>query len=87
MNGEIENWVRRVAEASQTFLDKKVPYDWLIKQSIYSHFQRLIPLLSMSCFKVSGGSILDVGAGTGALAIDLAWRVGAGRVTVLDRDP
>ena len=88
MNGEIENWVRRVAEASQTFLDQKGPYDWLIKQSIYTHFQRLIPLLSMSCFKTPGGSILDVGAGTGALAIDLAWRVGAGgRVTVLDHDP
>ncbi len=88
MNGEIENWVRRVAEASESFLDRKGPYDWLIKQSIYTHFQRLIPLLSMSCFKSAGGSILDVGAGTGALAIDLAWRIGdGGRVTVLDHDP
>ncbi|MGC8491827.1 MAG: class I SAM-dependent methyltransferase [Syntrophobacteraceae bacterium] len=88
MNGEIENWVRSVAEASQTFLDQKGPYDWLIKQSIYTHFQRLIPLLSMSGLKTPGGAILDVGAGTGALAIDLAWRAGdGGRVTVLDRDP
>ncbi len=83
----IENWVKCVAEASQFFLEKKGPHCWLIKQSISTHFQRLVPLLSLSCFNALAGSILDVGAGTGALTLDLAWRAGnGGFVTALDND-
>lgn len=82
----IENWMKRVADASQLFLHQNGP-SWLLKQSIYTHFQRLLPLLSMPCFQAVTGSILDVGAGTGALTLDLAWRVGiGGLVTAIDND-
>ncbi len=82
----MENWIQRVADASQLFLQHNGPHSWLLKQSIYTHFQRLVSLLSMSCAAVTG-SILDVGAGTGALTLDLAWRVGLnGLVTALDND-
>ena len=74
----VENWVQRVAAASQLFLQNNGPHSWLIKQSIYTHFQRLVPILSMSGFQAVTGSILDVGAGTGALTLDLACRVGMG---------
>lgn len=84
---QIEKWVLSVAHASQEFLQRKGPHNWLIEQSIYTHLQRLIPLLSMSCFKAARGSILDVGAGTGALALDLAWQVGnRGHVAAVDSD-
>ena len=83
----IENWIQRVADASQMFSQHNGPHSWLLKQSIYTHFQRLVSLLSMSCFQAATGSILDVGAGTGALTLDLAWRVGLnGLVTALDND-
>lgn len=83
----IERWIARLAEASQPFLRPKGPHTWLLKQSIYTHYQRLIPLLSMPCFQAVTGSILDVGAGTGALSLDLAWRIGdKGLVTALDSD-
>ncbi len=83
----VENWVQRVAAASQLFLQHNGPHSWLIKQSIYTHFQRLVPILSMSGFQAVTGSILDVGAGTGALTLDLAWRVGNGSlVTAIDND-
>jgi ubiquinone/menaquinone biosynthesis C-methylase UbiE len=86
-NVVIENWVVRVAEASQHFLQQQGPHTWLVKQSIYSHFQRLIPLLSLNCFRAITGSILDIGAGTGALSLDLAWRAAnGGFVTALDQD-
>ena len=82
----MENWIQRVADASQLFLQHNGPHSWLIRQSIYTHFQRLVSLLSMSCAAVTG-SILDVGAGTGALTLDLAWRVGLnGLVTAVDND-
>ncbi len=82
----MENWIQRVADASQLFLQHNGPHSWLLKQSIYTHFQRLVSLLSMSCAAVTG-SILDVGAGTGALTLDLAWRVGLnGLVTAVDND-
>jgi ubiquinone/menaquinone biosynthesis C-methylase UbiE len=82
----MENWIQRVADASQLFLQHNGPHSWLLQQSIYTHFQRLVSLLSMSCAAVTG-SILDVGAGTGALTLDLAWRVGLnGLVTALDND-
>lgn len=83
----IVNWVQHVADASQLFLQQKRPHSLLIKQSIYTHVRRLIPLLTLSYFKTMTGSILDVGAGTGALTLDLAWRIGSGGlVTAIDND-
>ena len=83
----VENWVQSVTDTSKLLLEREKAHGWLIRQSIYTHFQRLIPLLSLSCLKTITGSILDVGAGTGALTIDLAWRAGTGAsVTALDHD-
>ncbi|MDR3569233.1 MAG: methyltransferase domain-containing protein [Syntrophobacteraceae bacterium] len=83
----IENWVRSVEDASRLLLPREEPHGWLIKQSIHTHFHRLIPLMSLACFKDISGDILDVGAGTGALSLDLAWRAGnGGLVTALDQD-
>jgi ubiquinone/menaquinone biosynthesis C-methylase UbiE len=82
----VENWIQRVTDASQLFLQHNGPHSWLLRQSIYTHFQRIVSLLSMFSQAVTG-SILDVGAGTGALTLDLAWRVGLnGLVTALDND-
>ncbi|MGC9195789.1 MAG: class I SAM-dependent methyltransferase [Syntrophobacteraceae bacterium] len=76
-----------VTEASEFFLERGGPHCRLVEQSIHTHFRRLVPLQSMACFEALSGSILDVGAGTGALALDLAWR-GGGKVfvTALDND-
>lgn len=83
----VEGWMRRVAEASQLVLQQNGPHGWLLKQSIHTHYQRVLPLLSLPCFQTLSGSILDVGAGTGALTIDLAWQAGGGAlVTAIDSD-
>ena len=84
---EVENWVQSVTGASQLFLERGKPHCRLVKQSIHTHFRRLVPILSMACFENLSASILDVGAGTGALALDLAWRAGGKAfVTALDND-
>ena len=83
----VENWVRCVTDSSKLLLEQEKAHGWLIRQSIYTHFQRLIPLMSLDCFKTISGTILDVGAGAGALSVDLAWRAGnGGAVTALDHD-
>lgn len=83
----LENWVQRVAEASQSFVAQEGAHGWLLKQSIYTHFPRLATLLAMPWFQTLSGPVLDVGAGTGALSLDLAWRLGGhGQVTAVDRD-
>lgn len=83
----VENWVQRVTDASQPFLRQNGPHNWLLRQSVYTHFQRLAPLLAMPWFQTATGSILDVGAGTGALTLDMAWRAGRnGLVTAVDSD-
>lgn len=79
--------MRRVTEASHALAQQNGPHSWLLKQSIFTHFQRLATLMAMPWFQTLTGSILDLGAGTGALTLDLAWRVGAnGHVTAIDRD-
>lgn len=84
---EVQNWVQSVTGASQLFLERGMPHCRLVKQSIHTHFRRLVPILSMACFENLSASILDVGAGTGALALDLAWRAGGKAfVTALDND-
>lgn len=83
----IENWIERVAVASRPFAEQNSPHSWLVKQSIYTHLRRLATLIAMPWFNDLGGSVLDIGAGTGALSLDLAWHQGArGRVTSVDRD-
>ena len=83
----LEDWVQRVTSASQTFVAQNDSHGWLLKQSIYTHFPRLATLLAMPWFQTLSGSVLDVGAGTGALSLDLAWRAGGnGHVTAVDRD-
>ncbi len=83
----IANWIHRVTEASQLFLQQNGPHCWLIKQSIFTHFQRLAALSVMPWFQALRGAILDIGAGTGALSLDLAWGAGAnGFVTAIDQD-
>ena len=83
----VENWIQRVTDASQSFLQQNGPHNWLLRQSVYTHFQRLAPLLAMPWFQTVTGSILDLGAGTGALSLDIAWRAGdKGLVTAMDSD-
>lgn len=83
----VESWIERVAGASQSFVQQNGPHTWLLKQSVYTHFSRLATLLAMPWFQTLTGSVLDVGAGTGALSLDLAWQVGAnGHVTAVDHD-
>ncbi len=83
----VETWIERVAAASQPFVQQNGPHTWLLKQSLYTHFSRLATLLAMPWFQTLSGSVLDLGAGTGALSLDLAWRLGAnGHVTAVDRD-
>ncbi|MGH9413962.1 MAG: methyltransferase domain-containing protein [Terriglobales bacterium] len=77
-----------MARASQPFVRQNGRLGWLLKQSLYTHVPRLAALLALPWYQGLTGSILDVGAGTGALSLDLAWRVGAhGHVTAVDRDP
>jgi ubiquinone/menaquinone biosynthesis C-methylase UbiE len=83
----IETWIQRVADASQLLVRQNGSHGWLLKQSIYTHFQRLAVLAAMPWFQALAGSILDLGAGTGAVTLDLAWRAGSnGLVTAIDCD-
>ncbi len=55
-------------------------------QSVFTHYQRLLtlPLLGLP----SNGIVLDVGAGTGAMSLDMARSMGeGGRVFAVDNDP
>ena len=83
----VEEWVRRVSEASGPFVAQDGAHGWLLKQSIYTHWPRLATLLAMPWFQTLSGAVLDVGAGTGALSLDLAWRLGGnGVLTAVDHD-
>ena len=83
----VESWLQCVAGASQSLAQQDGPHGWLLKQTIYTHLPRLATLLATPWFHTLAGSILDVGAGTGALSLDLAWKLGVkGHVTAVDRD-
>lgn len=83
----LENWLHRVASAAHSTTQHNSPHTWLLKQSAYSHLPRLATLLATPWFHTLAGPILDVGAGTGALSLDLAWKVGTkGQVTAVDCD-
>jgi ubiquinone/menaquinone biosynthesis C-methylase UbiE len=83
----IEIWLQRVAEATQFLAQQYDSHSWLLKQTVYTHLPRLATLLAMPWFHDLAGYVLDVGSGTGALSLDLAWKLGAkGQVTAIDRD-
>ncbi|AOV16611.1 hypothetical protein BJI67_05600 [Acidihalobacter aeolianus] len=79
-----DQWIQRVADATLPRVTQSGPHAWLLRQSLYTHFQRLVALSSLG---EMGGDILDVGAGTGALTLDLAWHAQPGsRITAVDND-
>ncbi|OBS09849.1 class I SAM-dependent methyltransferase [Acidihalobacter prosperus] len=80
----IEQWMQRVADAIHPLAEQAQAHRWLLRQSLFTHFQRLVTLTSLGGIQ---GPILDVGAGTGALTLDLAWQTdGQTRITAVDND-
>ncbi|MEJ2643457.1 MAG: methyltransferase domain-containing protein [Gammaproteobacteria bacterium] len=73
----------RVERATREVLPRAGDVAWLMLQSLYTHRERLamLPVLGAAT------RVLDVGAGTGALSLDLAWLLGdAARITAVDCD-
>lgn len=80
----IEQWMHRVASATWPLVDQYEDHGWLLRQSIYTHFQRLLILRGLG--EISG-PILDIGSGTGGFSLDLAWHaVPDSSITALDPD-
>ncbi|MFT2094108.1 class I SAM-dependent methyltransferase [Acidiphilium multivorum] len=85
-NAALVAWTARVAQATRKLLPKGGDLAWLLRQSMHTHFQRLavLPVFGLSRGPVR---VLDVGAGTGALCLDLAWMCGPeARITAVDND-
>lgn len=81
----LNEWVQQVADATSALIAQTPQYRWLLRQSLMSHFQRLLTLKSLGRID---GPILDIGTGTGAMALDLAWRYrDSAWVTAIDNDP
>lgn len=81
----IEQWMQRVADATGPLVEQSPDHRWLLRQSLYTHFQRLVTLTSLG---EMSGPILDVGAGTGALTLDLAWHASPDtQIKAVDNDP
>ncbi|WP_455380588.1 class I SAM-dependent methyltransferase [Acidihalobacter prosperus] len=81
----LTEWVQQVARATSSLIGQTPQYRWLLRQSLMSHFQRLLTLKSLGRID---GPILDIGAGTGAMTLDLAWRYGeSSGITAIDNDP
>lgn len=73
----------QVAHATREVLPMAGEHEWLMLQSLYTHGERLasIHLLGVPT------RVLDVGGGTGALSLDLAWLLGdKAQVTAVDHD-
>lgn len=86
-NAAIQTWMRRFRDATWTLLPKGEELAWLLRQSVHTHMHRLAV---MPAFGISPGdiSVLDVGAGTGAMCLDIAWMCGPqANVTAVDNDP
>ncbi|MEJ2687545.1 MAG: methyltransferase domain-containing protein [Gammaproteobacteria bacterium] len=69
--------------ATREVLPRAGDVAWLMLQSVYTHRERLamLPVLGAAT------RVLDVGAGTGALSLDLAWLLGdAADLTAVDCD-
>ena len=85
-NAALVAWTARAAQATRALLPKGGDLAWLLRQSMHTHFQRLavLPVFGLSRGPVR---VLDVGAGTGALCLDLAWMCGPeARITAVDND-
>ncbi|HKJ09543.1 MAG TPA: class I SAM-dependent methyltransferase [Gammaproteobacteria bacterium] len=75
--------MQRVDRATREVLPDAGEVAWLMLQSLYTHRERLamLPVLGAAT------QVLDVGAGTGALSLDLAWLLGdAADITAVDCD-
>ncbi len=80
-------WMTEVEKAAAELAPRLAEEAGLnLRQSVFTHYQRLLtlPLLGLP----PGGIVLDVGAGTGAMALDMAKSMGeGGRVFAVDNDP
>ncbi|MGA7799622.1 MAG: methyltransferase domain-containing protein [Gammaproteobacteria bacterium] len=73
----------QVDRATGEVLPRAGEIGWLLRQSLYTHGERLGMLHMLGV----PTRVLDVGAGTGALSLDLAWLLGDGaQVTAVDHD-
>lgn len=76
--------MQRVTHATKPLVSQYQGHGWLLRQSLYTHFQRLFILRGLG--EISG-PILDVGAGTGSFSLDLAWHsISDTPITALDPD-
>lgn len=85
-NAAMTNWTRRVADATGALLPEAGSLAWLLRQSLHTHIQRLAILPAL---RLGPGPqrILDVGAGTGAMCLDMAWASGhEAQFLAVDRD-
>lgn len=79
-------WTRRVEAATRRLLPRGGELAWLLRQSMHTHMQRLAVL---PAFGLAPGDVrvLDVGAGTGAMCLDMAWACGPeARIVAVDSD-
>ncbi len=81
-----QKWMGRLREATSAISPNSGALDWLLRQTIHTHMHRIAVL---PAFGLTRGTIrvLDVGAGTGALCLDIAWLCGPeARIIAVDRD-
>ncbi len=81
-----QKWMGRLREATSAILPDSGALDWLLRQTIHTHMHRIavLPALGLTRGAIR---VLDVGAGTGALCLDIAWLCGPeARIVAVDRD-
>ena len=82
----MQSWMTQVRNATQAVLPEGGDLAWLLRQSIHTNAQRLtvLPVFNMT---PKPFRVLDVGAGTGAMSLDLAWMLEKqARVVAVDSD-